>query len=81
MRWAEAAMFLAPFALYVAWRVAAVQARPSIVWTTAAAVLALAAVTVWLGLTRRLDRSERYVPAHVEDGRIVPGHGVRRPGT
>jgi hypothetical protein len=75
MRWAEAALFLAPFLLYGAWRLAALWARPSVVWGAAAAVALLLVVTVWLGLARRLDRGETYVPAHLQDGRIVPGHG------
>lgn len=79
MRWAELALFLAPFALYAAWRLAAARAQPGLLWGTLAAVAVLVAGTVWLGVTRRLDRGERYVPAHLEDGRIVPGHGVPMP--
>lgn len=78
MRWAEIALFASPFLLYVAWRAAAAKARPSIVWGTAAAITVLVIGTVWVGLSRRLDRGETYVPAHTENGRIVPGHGVQR---
>ena len=76
MRWAEVALFLVPFALFVAWRVAARLARPEIVWAAVAIVLVLGAGTVWLGLSHRLARRETYVPARVENGRIVPGHGA-----
>jgi hypothetical protein len=80
MRWAELALFLLPFAVYAAWRLAVVQARPGILWGAVAIAAMLAAGTIWLGLTRKLDRSEVYVPAHVENGRIVPGHGVPKAG-
>lgn len=76
MRWAEAGLFLAPFLLYAAWRLSALWARPSLVWGTAALVALLVIVTVWVGLSRRLDRGETYVPARLQDGRVVPGHGT-----
>lgn len=79
MRWAELLLFLAPFALYAAWRLAAARAQPGIIWGVIVAIAVLAAGTVWLGLSRRLERGETYVPAHLEDGRIVPGHGVPVP--
>jgi type II secretory pathway component PulM len=76
MRWAEIALFLAPFALYAAWRLAAALARPAIVWGTAAVVAVLVVCTVWAGLSRRLDRREAYVPARWENGHVVAGHGA-----
>ena len=76
MRWAEMALFLSPFALYAAWRVAAQRAQPAVLWGVAAAVAVLAVGTVWVGLARRLDRGETYVPAQWQNGRIVPGHGA-----
>jgi hypothetical protein len=81
MRWAELALFLVPFALFAAWRLAAVTARPQLVWGTLAIVFVLAAGTVWLGLSRRMDAGTAYVPARVEDGQIVPGHAVPRGST
>jgi hypothetical protein len=38
-----------------------------------ALLLAMAGGLFWFGSDRAV--SGRYVPAHVEDGRIVPGHG------
>ena len=76
MRWAELALFLVPFALYAAWRISAVVARPSLVWGTLALVLLLAAGTVWFGLSRRMPPGDAYVPARVVDGQVVPGKGV-----
>ncbi|MDA8249556.1 MAG: DUF6111 family protein [Rhodospirillales bacterium] len=76
MRWAELALFLSPFVLYAAWRLAAARAQPALLWGAVAAVTVLATATLWFGLARRLERGETYVPAQLEDGRIVPGHGV-----
>lgn len=77
MRWAELALFLSPFALYAAWKIAAARAQPAVLWSTIAAVALLAAGIIWFGLSHRLDRGETYVPAQWEHGRIVPGHGAR----
>ena len=79
MRWMELALFLSPFALYAAWRLAVARAQPALLWGVAALVACLAIGTVWFGLVRRLSPGEQYVPAHLEDGRIVPGHGVPMP--
>jgi hypothetical protein len=79
MRWAELALFLAPFALYAAWRIAAAQARPAILWGAVAALLLVVTATVWTGVTGRLSRDDAYVPAQWEHGAIVPGHGARPP--
>ena len=78
MRWAELGLFLAPFILYAAWRLAAAWARPAVAWGALAAVGALMAATLWTGLSHRLDRDAIYVPAHMQDGRMVAGHGAPR---
>ena len=78
MRWAELALFLVPFALYAAWRLAAVLARPALVWGTVAIVLALGAGIVFFGLSQRVDPRAGYMPARIEDGKIVPGQAVPR---
>jgi hypothetical protein len=76
MRWAEIGLFLMPFVLFAAWRLAAITARPSVLWLAVVAVVLFAAGTLWLGLSRRLAPGERYVPAQMQGGRIVPGHGA-----
>jgi len=76
MRWAELALFLSPFLVYAAWRIAAARAEPRIAWSVVGAVAVLAVSTVIWGIARSLGPGEMYVPAHIEDGRIVPGHGV-----
>jgi hypothetical protein len=76
MRWFEIALFLAPFALFIAWRLAVAYARLGIVWVSLAAVLLLAVATAVYGLSRRVPPTDAYVPARIEAGRIVPGQGV-----
>jgi hypothetical protein len=76
LRLAEFGLFLFPFAVYAAWLLFGVRASARVVWATAATFAALAAATIWYGLSERLDRNEVYVPAHLENGQIVPAHGV-----
>jgi len=77
MRWAEIGLFLAPLALYLAWRLAAAgQMRPAALLAVVAMVALLAGGTVWLGLAGRMDPRAAYVPAHMQDGKLVPGHAA-----
>jgi hypothetical protein len=78
MRWAEILLFLLPFALFAVWRISIAFARPSLVWFALAFAVVLAAGTAYFGLERRLPRTDTYVPARIEDGKIVPGQGVPR---
>lgn len=75
LRLAEFGLFLLPFVLYVAWRLSGRVVRPALFWVGVAGFVILATLVVWFGLARSLDKTDRYVPAHVENGRIVPGHG------
>ncbi len=73
MRAIEAALLFIPVALAIAWWYGI---RGLSLRGVVAAVLLLAgfeAALFWAGS----DRAVRghYVPAHVEDGRVVPGHG------
>ena len=76
LRLAEIGLFLLPFAMYALWRVLGARSTPFVLWGTLACVLALAGITAWYGLSRALPRGEAYVPARLEDGHIVPGHGA-----
>ena len=42
-------------------------------------VLGFGGYLAWSGTTDRLDRGERYVPAQLRGGAIVPGHGENPP--
>ncbi|MBV8094845.1 MAG: hypothetical protein JOY71_16675 [Acetobacteraceae bacterium] len=76
LRLAEVALLLAPIAALVAWRVLAAVGGPSpaIVGIAAATLLLLAAGLFWMSSAERNPPGGTYVPAHVEGGRIIPGH-------
>jgi hypothetical protein len=73
MRYFEFALFLVPAGLAVAWWYGVRGLSPRGVVASAAVLAALAAGLFWFGSDRAV--SGRYIPAHVQDGRIVPGHG------
>ena len=76
LRFTEIGLFLVPFALYVVWLVLGTRTPPALVWGALGLILLMAVGTVWFGLANRADRDKSYVPAHVEDGRIISGHGA-----
>jgi hypothetical protein len=78
MRWAEVVLFFTPFLLFAAWRVSVAYARPSLAWGALGAALVLVGATAFFGLARRAPATDTYVPARIEDGKIVPGQGVPR---
>jgi hypothetical protein len=78
LRLAEIGLFLSPFAIFVLWRFLGPRVKPAALWTAMALVLAMAGLAVSYGLRQRLDTTERYIPAHIEGGRIIDGHGVDR---
>jgi hypothetical protein len=79
LRFTEIGLFLVPFALYVVWLVLGTRTPPALVWGALGLILVMAVGTVWFGLANRTDRDEPYVPAHVEDGRIISGHAAPEP--
>jgi hypothetical protein len=78
LRFSEIGLFLVPFALFATWRILGPRTPRSLVWAALVLTAAMGVGTVWYGLERRLDTDEDYVPAHIENGRLVPGHGVPR---
>jgi hypothetical protein len=79
LRLVELALFLTPFAAFLIWRLAAVEGGPSIgiLVGFGCALLAIAAVLIWLSEDRALPPGASYAPAQIEDGRIVSGHAAR----
>lgn len=75
LRFAEIGLFLAPFVLYAAWRVLGARATGGLIWGGAAVIVLLVASTIWFGLEHSMPAGTRYVPAQMQDGRIVSGHG------
>lgn len=75
----ELLLFLAPVAAYLVWRLTARQGGPplALVFGAAAAVLVLFGVLLVFSRRDALPPTEAYVPAQLEGGRIVEGHGVR----
>ncbi len=77
---AEILLFLAPFAAYALWR----RLNPGVEPSPAEVCLALAGVglamagAVWYGLSVSMAPDMVYVPARIEDGRVVPGHAEPR---
>jgi hypothetical protein len=78
----DAIFFLLPFAAYALWLVATRgslsniadwQARTIAALALGGAVLLIGAIVVFTHFTGA-PPSGKYVPAHIEDGIIVPGH-------
>jgi hypothetical protein len=76
LRLAEIGLLLAPLALFLLWRFLAPRVRPAMLWVGMVIVVGFAGMAIGYGLRERMDPHARYVPAHVEGGRIVPGRGV-----
>ena len=78
LRLAEVALLLAPLAAFVVWRLLGAAGGPSklLVASVAVAICLLAAALIWLVGTEGLRRGATYVPATLQDGRIVPGHAA-----
>jgi len=72
----EIALFVAPFALFAVWRVAAPLLSPIMLWTAIGAVTMLAGTAAWYMHETRFAKGIVYVPPHIEDGRIVPAHAA-----
>jgi hypothetical protein len=73
MRAIEIALLLIPFLLAAAWWYGIRGLSPRGLAAAAVVLSTLVLALYWLGTDRAV--SGRYVPAHVVDGRILPGHG------
>ncbi|HVC59708.1 MAG TPA: DUF6111 family protein [Acetobacteraceae bacterium] len=80
MRFVEIALFLTPFVVFAAWRMAAPAGRPSprLIAASAATLALLLAALLWLHREGALPPGTAYVPATLQDGRVVPAHGGPR---
>jgi Family of unknown function (DUF6111) len=79
LRLTEIAMFVSPFLLFGAWRFAVARGIPSTAMVAVAAgvLMVMFGVLLWFSQEGALRRDVSYVPAQLQDGRIVPGHGAR----
>ncbi|MCX7380274.1 MAG: DUF6111 family protein [Alphaproteobacteria bacterium] len=73
---AEIGLFLFPTALYVAWLYAGNHTPRWAVWVTLGGTAVIAAGIIHFGITNAIAPDAAYVPAHIEDGHIVPGHAA-----
>lgn len=76
----ELSVFLTPVLVYFLWRRFAASGqlappRSALIALVVALVLSGAGLA-WTGLRDRHAEGSRYVPASMQDGRVVPGHGV-----
>lgn len=77
LRAVEIALVLSPFVAFALWRVLAPAGGPSprVLAAAACALAVLAGALVWLREQDTLAPNEAYVPAQLDRGQIVPGHG------
>jgi len=78
LRLLEFALFLLPFAGYGLWLWFGRQYTRQMLWGTLGAMFAMVLMAAWLELTQAVPPEMSYVPPHMENGRIVPGHATRR---
>ncbi|MGD0430998.1 MAG: DUF6111 family protein [Acetobacteraceae bacterium] len=74
MRFAEIAMFVLPFGVFVAWRLLAPTMGPprNLVIAVTGTVVAMAGLLLVLWYEEAAPPGTGYVPARLEDGRVVP---------
>ena len=79
IRLAELALFLAPLAAYVLWRLTVTRGQqgpsPVLLSGILVGLLGFGAGLAWFGVRERFATSAGYVPAVLQDGRVVQGHG------
>ena len=80
IRLAELALFFAPLAAYVLWRMTVTRGQqgpsPALLSAILLGLLCFGAGLAWFGVRERFSTSAAYVPAVLRDGRVVQGHGM-----
>lgn len=81
LRFVELILFLSPFLLLAAWRITVYAGGPSSHVVTASAILLVLVLSalLWLHQDGALPSGAAYVPATLQNGRIIPGHGAPEP--
>ena len=80
LRVLEIILFLMPFAAYGVWLWSGRRFTRELMWGTLGAMLVLVMAAGWLELSQAVPPELSYVPPQMENGRVVPGHAVRRTG-
>ena len=78
LRLLEIALFLLPFVGYGLWLWQGRRYTHRLLWGTLGLMLATVMTAAWLELSGAIPPDMGYVPPHVQDGRVVPGHALRR---
>jgi hypothetical protein len=80
LRLTELLLFLTPFVAFLVWWLSASAGGPSwpLLIGTGCVLVLLVGVLVWLSRENALPPNAAYVPAELQDGRIVPGHAAPR---
>lgn len=79
LRAIDLGMFLAPTALFVAWLVLGRVATLRFALAAAVIVVGLGVFAAYYGMERSIPGGDQYVPARLDNGRVVPGHGAPPP--
>lgn len=79
LRAIEVLLFLLPFMGWGMWLWLGRRWGNQLLWGTLAAMFVMLVMAAWLELTAAVPPDLAYVPPRMENGRIVPGHAVRRP--
>lgn len=77
IRAVELSLFLLPFAIFFGWRRFVVTGRVptrNALLVLVAGLIVLGAGLAWSGLRERHKEGTQYIPAQMQDGRIVQGH-------
>jgi uncharacterized membrane protein len=76
----EALLFLTPFAAYGLWRRANPSTEPSTIMLVLGAigVVLMLGGAIWYGLSRSMEHSRDYEPAHLQRSDIPPSEAERR---
>jgi MYXO-CTERM domain-containing protein len=81
MRYVEIALFLIPFVIFAVWRMTATAGGgPSrrVVATSVGLLALVLAALLWFHQQGAVPSGAAYVPATLQNGRIVPAHGAPR---
>ena len=80
IRLAELALFFAPVAAYALWRMTVTRGQqgpsPALLSGILLGLLGFGAGLAWFGVRERFSTSADYVPAVLQEGRVVQGHGM-----
>ncbi len=80
IRAVELSLFLAPVVLYAVWlwlgRTGRIAPSRHALLALLAGLVVMGLGLAWSGIRERHPEGSQYVPAQMQNGQIVPGHGV-----